>query len=332
MSKYKYKRKGSIWKVAVNLTHGALRLLRKTISYGKRGALKLKNIMHVKGKIRGMNNGEIPMPLSRNFLEFLSFKKIFVLWVGLIIFFGFLYFFLSMTSPGNGLVGLDTASISNSLTDSLYFSFIAATSTGFGDITPLGISKTVSILEIICSMVVFAVVISKLVSFKQEIILNEIYDISFEEKINRMRSALYLSRSDITRINEKVSEGRVPKTTIDHMWSVMNTLYETLVDIQKLICPTQNKKADFIKKIGNFQIELILNSINLTINRLNELLAHLDSIPYNWRSGKNTEGVRSVLSVVDTICGYYTLVSIPKSVAKRIDELKAAKNDLDKRA
>ena len=283
------------------------------------------------GRLKNIKNRELPMPISRKFMEFMSFKKIFLTWVTFVIAFGLFYFLLDATSPENGLIGFNSASFTRSVLDSLYFSFITATSTGFGDITPVGLSKIVSVIEIIGSMVIFGIVVSKLVSFKQEVILDEIYEISLDEKVNRLRSALYLSRSDIGRINERISEGRVPKTMIDHMWSAMNSMNDTMLDMQKVICPMQGTKKDFIKKVGNFQIELALNSITLSLGKMNELLISLNSVPHNWRSAKNIQSIRSVLSVVDSVCGYYSLGNAPHGLMKRMEEVKSVKKEIEKR-
>jgi potassium channel LctB len=331
MRKYAYKkRKRNPFEAAVGKALGVARVLGKDrTSRNKKIAMHAKKISHITRKLGDIKKKEIPIPISRKFMEFLSFKKIFVIWITFIVLFGVVYFLISLTSPGNGLYGSNSTKFTGSLLSSIYFSFVTATSTGFGDIVPVGISRAISIVEIICSMVIFAIVISKLVSFKQEAILDEIYEISLDEKVNRLRSALYLSRSDISRMNEKISEGRIPKTTIEGMWSVMNIMQETLMGIHKVICPPHREKG-FLKNVGNFQVELALNSIALTLSRLNELLAHMDSIPYNWRSKKNTESIKSALSTVSLIEDYYTVMSVHRSLANRMEEIKLARREVEK--
>ena len=312
----------------------------KKYSYRKKKDSRMKSVktraagiskVIKKGKYAKKKIREIPIPISRKFMDFLSFKKIFVIWVCFIFLFGFIYFSLNLASPENGLIGFDLTSVTDSLFNSMYFSFIAATATGFGDILPIGLSRTISVIEILCSMIIFAIVISKLVSFKQEAILNEIYEISLDEKVNRMRSALYLSRSDFSRMTDKISEGRSPKTITENLWSNMHTLHEVMVDIRRSICSKKSSKSGFIKSVDDFHVELILNSIMLTLGKLNELLYQMDSVSYNWRSGKNLDGIRSVISVIDSIHDYYVVSKIPTSMSKRLEELKSVKNDIENR-
>ncbi len=85
----------------------------------------------------------------------------------------------------------------NNLPDSIYFSFVTATTTGFGDFLPQGWFKLIVIAEVICGLLLLALVTSKLVSIKQDILLKEIYDMSFYERINRLRSGLLLFRQNL---------------------------------------------------------------------------------------------------------------------------------------
>ena len=111
-----------------------------------------------------------------------------------------MYFFLA-NIPGNSLnVGGKVIFPDNEgFVNSLYFSFITATSLGYGDVVPIGISKFLAGFEVIIGLIVYGVLISKLVGVKQEVLLEEVYNISYEEIIDRLRSGLYLFRSDINR-------------------------------------------------------------------------------------------------------------------------------------
>jgi|GEM_PF-920673 len=328
MRSYSYRKgRGKTLKRLGKITSSFLSLLGKGRGYRKGNIKKIVNIRHFTGKIRGR---EIPIPLTRKFMDFLSFKKIFVMWICIVMLFGFLYFSVTLISTGDGLIVDGPPDDSGLLTNSIYFSFITATSTGFGDIIPLGLSKVMAVMETIVSMVILAVVVSKLVSFKQEVILEEIYDISLDEKVNRLRSALYLSRSDIARINEKISEGRPPRVMIERLWSAVHSMSETLMDIQRMICPSKRKKAEFVKMVGNFQVELILNSVTLSLLRLKEILAHLNARSYNWRTGSNMEAIKSLLSIVDSIEGYHRIAESSHRTRKRLEELRSARKAVEK--
>ncbi|MBN2043084.1 MAG: two pore domain potassium channel family protein [Candidatus Aenigmarchaeota archaeon] len=281
--------------------------------------------------LKRAKSGKVPVPLGRRFMDFMSFKKISITWLSFIIFFGFVYFTIDAVSPGNGLAVNEESEQGNPLMNSIYFSFITATSTGFGDITPLGASKTLSVVEIVCSMIIFGIVISKLVSFKQEMILNEIYNISFDEKINRLRSALFLSRSDMGKIAEELHEGRRSRGSIEHFWNTVNNFNETLAEIGITMCPAKDSKKDFLKKADNFQLELVFNSISLSLAKMTEMLSHLNASGQFWKNAKNVQSIKSVISSVEKICNYYNLTNIPESVRERVDEIASIKNEIKNR-
>lgn len=329
VARYSYKagRRISLGSIARRISRLITGLSRINLPKPPRPWTGIKGALSPTGKIAGRG---ISMPVLKGILDSLSFKKLFLVWIGFIAGFGLIYAALAALSPGNGLSGFTPSSQADLLLNSVYFSFITATTTGFGDLAPLGLSKTVSVIEIILGMIMFGIVISKLVSFKQEVILNEIYDISFDERVNRMRSALYLFRSDIENLSHRLSEGKPSRSVTEHLWSKVNAMHETLVDIQKMICAPRSKNG-LIKRVGHLQLELILNSVRLSLSKLNDLLGSLNSSQHNWRSEKNRESIRSVLSVIDNICSYHRVAGMPPSVMKRIKELELVKGETEKR-
>src|SRR3989338_7023782 len=77
----------------------------------------------------------------------LTFLNIFIIWALIAITFGAVYYFLA--GPNSFLLYNPNNTPVNSSLDSIYFSFITATTTGFGDIIPYGIFKVVAILEVV---------------------------------------------------------------------------------------------------------------------------------------------------------------------------------------
>jgi len=162
-----------------------------------------------------------------HFFDKISFAQIFVIWILIIILFGFLYFFLTNSST---YLMPTHSSKATTIVDAIYFSFITATSTGFGDIVPVGFDRIVALVEVILGLTLFAMVTSKLVSIKQESILNEIYDIALTERINRLRSSLYLFRTDLYRLIIQVEDGSIKKRESNLIWTNFS-LYEDILDL-----------------------------------------------------------------------------------------------------
>src|SRR3989344_6939090 len=99
----------------------------------------------------------------------LTFFDMFMIWVLIISVFGVTFYFAS--DEASYLLYAKSNQAVSTLADSIYFSFITATSTGFGDIIPQGNFKTMAIFEVVFGLVLLATLTSKLVSIKEDAIL-----------------------------------------------------------------------------------------------------------------------------------------------------------------
>lgn len=211
-------------------------------------------------------------------LDKLTFPRIFLVWIGVIIFFGFFYYFFS-----NNITQLFYPLYNQPVTkifDSIYFSFITATSTGFGDIIPLGMFKIVAIVEVVFGLVLLAFVTSKLISIKQNVILSEVYEISFHEKINRVRSSLLLFRQNLGRIADKIEEKSIRQREVSEMYNFFSSFEDTLNEINFLL---SKEKNHFTKVIDTLDAELIFRSVVHSFEKAGELLYSLEQSKIEWR-------------------------------------------------
>jgi len=212
-------------------------------------------------------------------LDNLTFFHIFLAWALVIVIFGLIYYFLP-NSFSYLLYSINEEKVS-SLYDSVYYSFITATSTGFGDIIPYGIFKVISIVEVIFGLLLLAFVTSKLVSIKQNVILDEIYEMSFNERLSRLRASLLLFRQNLNRIVGKIEDGSVRNRDISdlyiHLSSLENMLHEILTFFGK------GKKSDFTKAIDNTNTELLFNSVLKSFEKLDELIVSLNNAKTKWK-------------------------------------------------
>jgi potassium channel LctB len=228
-------------------------------------------------------------------LDRLNFYHIFVIWTGILVIFGVLYHLLA--GPNNYLVYTVSNQQVSSLFDSIYFSFITATSTGFGDIAPIGIFKLMSILEVIFGLVLLAIVTSKLVSIKQDVIMNEIYDISFNEKINRIRSSLLLFRQNLNRVISNIESNNIRHREISDIFNYISSLEDNLTEISNLM--DRKKGHSYTKELDPLSTELLFHSINQSFERLYELITVMNSSKLEWRRKVTLDLINRCL-VLDT--------------------------------
>ena len=97
-----------------------------------------------------------------------SYPQLFTLWITLNIVFALLYFLISTYSDLHGLTDLFEIEQRTRLFNSLYFSFITATTTGYGDILPMGFSKVLACVQAIVAFLIFAIFISRLSTHNQD--------------------------------------------------------------------------------------------------------------------------------------------------------------------
>jgi len=226
-------------------------------------------------------------------LDRLSFINILIIWIGIILLFGVVYFFF--TTDKTLLFSNLTNQPVGSMLDIVYFSFITATSTGFGDIVPLGAYKVISIFEVIFGLVLLAFVTSKLVSLKQNVILNEIYDISFNERINRLRSSLLLFRQNVNRLISRVEDNSVKRWEVREVYMYFSSLEDVLNEISTLL--HKKNKSHFTKAIGPIDAELIFNSVVSSFKRTNELINTLNESSFDWRSDTNLSSIYKCINL-----------------------------------
>ena len=122
------------------------------------------------------------------------------LWLIIVIAFGVVYWTA-------GLAGVpwidsdlgDPGSLAD-LANAIYFSFVTALTIGYGDITPLGPARVLAIVEGAMGLLVFGLVISKLVSRRQEALVEDTHRIAFEQRLGRVRTSLHLVLSELQTI------------------------------------------------------------------------------------------------------------------------------------
>jgi len=218
---------------------------------------------------------QIAQKKVNSWFDKLSFAAILSVWVTLVVLFGLsYYFFTTETSylhynPTNGPV--------EGILNHIYFSFITATTTGFGDIVPFGGFKIVAIFEVIFGFLLLAVVTSKFVSIKQNVILEEIYELSFHEKVNRVRSSLLVFRQNISRVEEK----EVHKREISDLYTYISSFEDILREVYALTY--RQDGSQYTKVLDPLNTELVFNSLINSFEKVNELIGALDQNKMEWR-------------------------------------------------
>lgn len=115
------------------------------------------------------------------------------LWLAMVAGFALSYWLLAWTGHQALRVGGQPLPARlDALPTALYFSFVTATSVGFGDVVPVGIVRALSVLEATLGLFCFGILISKFIGKRQDETLAEIQRIAFEDRLGRVRTNLHL--------------------------------------------------------------------------------------------------------------------------------------------
>lgn len=131
-----------------------------------------------------------------------STLQLFLIWIGTILLSGCCYWLGALIGDhglleGGRPVGADLKGFASAV----YFSFVTATSIGYGDIVPVGGARAIAVAEAITGLLVFGAVVAKFVSHRQEELVSEIHRVTFEERLNRVQTNLHMVISEMLAIN-----------------------------------------------------------------------------------------------------------------------------------
>ncbi len=228
------------------------------------------------------------------YFDTFTFFDIFLLWVIAVMCFGFIYYFFADTS--SYLYSSIFQKPVGRFMDHIYFSFITATTTWFGDIIPVGGFKVVAIFQVILGLLLLAVVTSKLVSIKQDIILSEVYEISFYEKVNRLRSSLLLFRQNVSRILPRIEERVITKREVHDVAIYIAPLVDTMQEIEQIM-EKPEEEAVFTKVVDPVNMELIFSSVIHSLEKLQEMIVALNHSRQEWRREVTVGIIQKVLQL-----------------------------------
>ncbi len=251
-----------------------------------------------------------------------SFLNIFLFWITLIFVLGIVYFLLS-SYTSNDVIDRDGNPLNSNFsgfTNSLYFSFVTATTIGYGDLIPVGFIKVFAVVEAVLGLLVLGIVISKLVGIKQEAILEQLYEISFEESINELRSSLYLFRIESNKVMKDIESNRSSKDEIVEYISInLASLENSFRGIKKLML---QPKHEFLLSPDYPSTEILFEGISRSLKKLLGLVKSLDLIKIDIKMPYISGNLNSILSLSKEVCDLYPKGKASKTLLDTITEIK----------
>lgn len=259
-----------------------------------------------------------------DFIERQSPSNLLFIWLSMIIVCGIVYWLSGMgtevglkehgSSVDLGLHGVMTA---------FYFSFVTATSVGYGDVVPMGAIRIVAIAEAIVGLLMFGVMIAKFVSRRQDELMREIHRITFEDRLDRVQTALYQVRLEIQAITTLCDAGTVqPERVESRLESTALVFLGELRAIHDLLYRAQWAPEEPV-------LQAILESLAASLRELDGLLGCL---PPAWSASPAFEQtVATVSRLADQICGECVPYPYTQSLTVSMDRVQHAARAIARR-
>ena len=212
---------------------------------------------------------KIISPLS--FIEYLTslpYRTLFELWIASVFLFAALYLSVTYIPGGlHGLRGIAGESLLQQALDALYFSAVTSTTVGYGDISPIGIAKFFAAVEGFLGFFGVGLLTAKIVSIKQDVVLNHIQKVSFDSFFRDMREDLFIVRRDFDGIMKEARKGSVSEKSLQNLVTACSTC-EMLIEEIPLFYTIEQE----LYTIDAKREVLLLDALQRTVLQLSKLV------------------------------------------------------------
>jgi len=224
-----------------------------------------------------------------------SVGELLLVWSAMTVLFGVLYWAAGFFE-GQGLVwSSGDRPVPVRLTDALYFSFVTVLSIGYGDLVPSGAVRVLALLQGAAGLVIFGAIISRLVSRRQDELLEEIHRNSFEDQLERVRTGLHMVLAELQVLAERCQQpGERPARVMSRVESTATVFEGELRTIHALLYRPHLAPDEGV-------LEAILASLSSGLAELADLLACLPAETPRTPSFQAT--LRSMSFLSNEICG-----------------------------
>src|SRR5262245_33115495 len=230
-------------------------------------------------------------------IERQSTSQLFLAYLAMIVLCGGVYW-LAGLSPHHGLSagGIPVEMNLTGLATAIYFSFVTATSVGYGDVVPVGAVRALAIAEAVAGLLIFGAVVAKFVSRRQDEMVREIHRVTFEERLDRVQTNLHLVLSELQAIATLCVESPLPPARVGaRLESATLVFAGELRAIHDLLYRPQWAPEEAV-------LGAILASLAASLRELCELLPCLPA-GGAVRSPTLTTTLRTLTRLADEICG-----------------------------
>jgi hypothetical protein len=225
----------------------------------------------------------------------LSTARLFVIWLGVIVGCGVGYWLIDLTdAAGLTEAGARVGRNFDGLLTTLYFSFITATSVGYGDVLPVGATRILAVAEAVTGLLIFGLLIAKFVSYRQDMLVREIHSVTFEERLDRVQTNLHLVVSELLAIAALCDDGAARLDRLGPRLETTTLVFTSeLHAIHELLYNPRRMPDEAV-------LGAILANLASALNTLGEVLLCLPNNLHNSPALKT--GLQTLSALANEIC------------------------------
>ncbi len=267
--------------------------------------------------------------------EALELSRMIALWVFMVLGFGIIYYALSLAVPTAPLSiqGQPLSADLMGFGNAIYFSIITATTVGYSNLAPQGFAKVLVVIEILASIALFGLIISKIVAKKQEHATQELSaglaTLNFEENANTAVAELYVFRSEIKELQEqllslKTKKGGSQITQLKQQVQNFNATLKHLSRIDMQSIDTEHRAM---------HLALLSNALTTSWSRLVELLETFNNKKLSWKNESITTTIVECKEITKRLYEQYKQTSsgnATATVGEKLEDLNTMSSTLEK--
>ncbi len=221
---------------------------------------------------------------------------LFMAWLAMIMACGAAYWLIAK-APWAGLAerGAPIGAGVRGLLTAIYFSFVTATSVGYGDVVPVGGARVLAVAEAVSGLLIFGAVVAKFVSRRQDELVREIHRVTFEERLDRVQTNLHLLLAELQAILGMCESGAVACERIAARFeSASLVLAGELRTVHDLLYRPRREPDEPV-------LTAILTSLASALDGLRELI---HCLPADFARSPALDGtLKTVVRLAEQICG-----------------------------
>lgn len=228
-----------------------------------------------------------------------TYPELFMVWIVINVAFAAMYLALNVAAPEHGPTLPTAITMQERLFESFYFSVVTATSTGYGDILPMGFSKVLAMIQCTMALLVFAVLVGKLVSQRQDLTLSEVHRMSFEGIFYHIRHVLFIVRKDFDSV---ILKADADKKLEAHDWGNLSTAYLQAQSLVEEIPELYDSHGIDLRSVDLKREMLLFESVHRTLERIETLMQTLNKHRIDWRTHEQSmHNLRRLVKTIDAI-------------------------------